>query len=270
MTNTIKAADNPALANKLIQEAVAETPVQKKEVEITSPSDTIVTLPGGYLTSTGEVITEAEVRELNGKDEEAIARANTTGKAMLTILQRGTVRVGNQEATDEVLDKMLSGDRDMLLLSIFKATFGNEAPVGAYCSTCSEFKTVDVDITADIKVNKLKDPINDRVFIVKGRNKNFTVQLPTGITQKELMLNADKTAAELNTLLLENTVVKIDDSPVLSKLQVQNLGLVDRKKIIAEINERIAGPQFDNLTVVCPDCEGEVTVPINLGTLFRF
>ena len=269
MTNTIKAADNPALANKLIEEAVAEKPMLK-EVEITPPSDTIVTLPGGYITSTGEVITEAEVRELNGKDEEAISRSSSAGKSMLTILQRGTVRVGKEQATEELLDKMLSGDRDMLILAIFKATFGNEAPINAYCTTCAEFKPATVDITEDIKVKKLKDPINDRVFIVEGRNKNFTVQLPTGVTQKELLLNADKTAAELNTLLLENTVIKIGDSPVASKAQVQNLGLADRKKIIEAINERIAGPQFDSLTVQCPDCEGEVTIPINLGNLFRF
>ena len=269
MTNTINAAANPALANKMIEETVAEKPVLK-EVEITSPSDTLVTLPGGYVTSTGEVITEAEVRELNGKDEEAIARATSTGKAMLTILQRGTVRIGKEPATEDLLDKMLSGDRDMLVLSIFKATFGNEAPVSAYCSACAEFKDAEVNITDDIKVKRLKDPINDRVFIVKGRNKEFTVQLPTGVTQKELLLNPDKSAAELNTLLLENTVIKIDDSPVASKVQVQNLGLVDRKKIIEAINERIAGPQFDDLTVSCPDCEGEVTIPINLGNLFRF
>ena len=120
MTNTIKAADNPALANKLIEEAVAEKPMLK-EVEITPPSDTIVTLPGGYITSTGEVITEAEVRELNGKDEEAISKAINLGRALITILQRGTVKIGTETATETMLDQMLIGDRDQLLLGILKA-----------------------------------------------------------------------------------------------------------------------------------------------------
>jgi hypothetical protein len=269
MTNTISAAANPALANDLIKKVVAEKP-QQKEVEVTPPSDTLVTLPGGYLDSeTGEVITEAEVRELNGKDEEAIARASTTSKALLTILQRGSVRVGNQKITEDVLDKMLSGDRDMLLLSILKVTFGANPPVGAYCGKCQDVKTVEVDIDTDIKVQKLADPINDRVFTVQGKNVEFTVQLPTGITQKELILNADKTAAELNTILLENTVMKIGNSPVIGKAQVQNLSLTDRRKIVDAINERIPGPKFDSLTVTCPDCESEVSVPISLGALFR-
>jgi hypothetical protein len=116
----------------------------------------------------------------------------------------------------------------------------------------------------------MEDPINDRVFTVEGKKNIFTVQLPTGITQKELLLNADKTVPELNTILLENTVVKINNNPVLSKNQVQNMGMVDRKKVIEEINNRVIGPKFEDLTVTCPDCESEVTVPINLGTLFRF
>lgn len=269
MTNTISAAANPAMANKAVQNILAEKP-QEIEVRITPPSDTVVTLPGGYITSAGEVTTEAEVRELNGRDEEEISKATSLGKALLTILKRGTVRVGDESVTDQMLDNMLSGDRDMLLLGIFRATFGNIAHLGGYCGSCAETKEVDVELDKDIKVKVLTDSINDRTFTVKGKSLEYTVNLPTGITQKELMLSADKTVAELNTLLLEQTVVKIGEAPVVSKIQVQNLGLTDRRKIVEEINNRVCGPQFEDLTLDCPDCEGEVQVPISLGTLFRF
>ena len=268
-TNTISAAANPAMANNLINSAMAEAPVQK-EVNIISPSDTAVTLPGGYITATGEITTDAEVRELNGSDEEAIARASNIGKAVLTILQRGVVRVGDQKADEKLLDQLLSGDRDMLLLAIFKATFGKTAEHSAFCAGCGDVKKVEIDIDEDIKIKTLADPINDRVFTVKGKKNTFTVQLPTGITQKEMIINSDKSAAELSTIMLENTVMKIDESPVLSKIQVQNLGLVDRRKINEAINKRLAGPQFDDVKVICPDCEGEVSVPVNFGTLFQF
>jgi hypothetical protein len=269
MTNTISAAANPAMANNLITKAMEERPEPTPEVRITSPSDTVVTLPGGYINSAGEVITEAEVRELNGNDEEAIARSSNIGKAILTILSRGTVRIGNEVATDQLLDHVLSGDRDALLLGILKATFGKDAEIPSYCDGCREYKTVNVDLNEDIKSKVLADPINDRVFTVQGRKNVFTVQLPTGITQKDMINNSDKTSAELNTIMLENCVLKIDNSPVLSKLQVQHLGLTDRKKIIDEINSRLFGPQFDGVKVTCPDCESEVPVPVNIGTLFR-
>jgi hypothetical protein len=269
MTNTISAAANPALANNLINDALAEKPVQS-EVKITPPSNNVVTLPGGFITAAGDVITEAEVRELTGADEEAIARTNSVGKAILTILNRGTVKIGNQKADEKLLDQLLSGDRDALILGIFKSTFGSETEVSAYCTGCSEFKTIGLDIDTDIKTKVLTDPINDRVFTVQGKNKVFTVQLPTGLAQKEMINNSDKTSAEINTIMLEHTVINIDGSPVLSKLQVQNLGLTDRRKIVDEINARVSGPQFDEITVTCPDCESEVSVPINFGTLFRF
>ena len=269
MTQTISAAANPAMANNLINQAMVEMPEQK-EINIIPPSDTAVTLPGGYISAAGEVITDAEVRELNGSDEEAIARATNVGKAILTILQRGVVRVGTQKADDKLLDQLLSGDRDMLLLSIFKATFGKTAEHSVFCVGCGDVKKVEIDIDEDIKVKTLADPINDRVFTVQGKKNIFTVQLPTGVTQKEMILNSDKTAAELSTIMLENTVISIDNSPVLSKLQVQNLGLVDRRKINEAINKRLAGPQFDDVKVICPDCEGEVSVPVNFGTLFQF
>ena len=85
MTNTINAAANPALANDLLNKALTETP-QEKAPQIVPPSDTSVDLPGGYINAAGEVIRGAEVRELNGRDEEAISRASTLGKALMTIL----------------------------------------------------------------------------------------------------------------------------------------------------------------------------------------
>lgn len=269
MTKTISAAANPALANNMVNQALAEKPVQK-EVNIIAPSDTTVTLPGGYLTATGELVTTAEVRELNGTDEEAISKSNTIGKAIITILNRGVVKIGEEKATEKMLDQLLSGDRDMLLLAIFKATFGRTADLDTMCFGCNQSKVVTINIDEDIKVKILTDPINERVFTVDGKRNVFTVQLPTGVAQKEMIFNSDKTVAELNTIMLENTVMKIDNSPVVSKLQVQNLSIVDRRKITEAINKRLIGPQFDDVKVTCPDCESEVIVPVNFGTLFRF
>jgi hypothetical protein len=270
MTNTINAAANPALANDMLKKALQEETQQELNPVITPPSDNTVELPGGYVTSTGEVVRTAEVRELNGRDEEAIAKTTNVGKALMTILQRGVVKVGDAPVTDSILDNLLSGDREALLLAIMRVTFGDTSELSAYCNGCQEVKQVEVNVLRDIKHKVLTDTLNERVFTYKGKVGDVRVQLPTGITQKELINNADKTTAELNTILLENTVLEINGSPVYSKAQVQNLGVVDRKKIIEEISERVPGPQFEDVTITCPDCEGEVTVSINLGSLFRF
>ena len=269
MTNTIKAAANPALANDLLQKAIADE-APKFEPKVTPPSNTTVELPGGYVTPTGEVIRDAEVRELNGLDEEALSKTGTLGKALMILLQRGVVSVVGQKATDTILDAMFAGDREAIILGILKATFGDTCDISTYCKGCQDFKTVAVDLNTDIKYRMLTDPINEAAFIVNGKIGEITVQLPTGVTQKELINNADKTPAEITTLLLENTVVKIGSTPVYSKFQVQNLGVLDRKLIVEELNKRVPGPQFDDVTVECSECGSEVSVPIDLGTLFRF
>ena len=267
MTNTISAAANPALANQMLNKALTETP-KERTPEIVSPSDTTVELPGGYVNAAGEVIRTAEVRELTGKDEEIISKTNNLGKAVLTILQLGTVKIGNEIATDKLLDELLIGDRDAILLGILKATFGNTVKIPVFAD--GEEKLVEVDINADIKTKILTDPVNDRVFIVKGKNVDYTVKLPNGVVQREMINNAEKTSAELSTLVLENTLVRIGESPVYSKTQVQALSVVDRRKIIEEINKRAPGPQFEDVVVTDPDTGSEVTVPIHLGTLFQF
>jgi hypothetical protein len=263
---TVNAEDNAALVNEKVSEIMAE---EKKPnpVTVVPPSDTVVKLPCGYATFTGEVVREAEVRELTGKDEEAIARASNVGKALLSILSRGVVSIGNQRATEEMLDSLLTGDRDMLLLGIYKATFGNEAVVQGICNNCNELHDISIDLNKDLKVRPFT---GSRKFTLKGKAGEIIVQLPNGFTQKELVENADKSVAELTTLLLENCVESIDDVAVVSKEQVQNLGITDRKTIAEEINKRSFGPLFEEVAVQCPKCEGEVNVPLNLGTLFRF
>jgi hypothetical protein len=268
-TQTLNAATNPALVNKLVAEATKETKQQEKAA-IAPPSETVVTLPGGYVTLDGEVITEVEVRELNGRDEEAIARASSSGKVLTTILNRGTVRIGEMDATEEVLDQMYAGDRDAVLLGIYRATFGNEAILDAYCSGCDAYKDLTVDILEDIPMKKLDDPIGSSRFSVKGKKHEYTCAIPTGKTQKELLANGDKTIAELTTILLAGTVREINGRSVLSRNQIQEIGLADRRLIATAVDERSFGPVVNRVEAPCPDCGGKVVAPISLGTLFRF
>ena len=268
--NMISAAANPDLANQLLAQANAGDEQLILPAAIKPPSDVLVTLPGGYLLPTGEVATTVEVRELNGKDEEAIARTGNLNRVFNTVLTRALVKIGNQPATEAMIDNMLVGDQQAALIGIYKATFGDSAVIASFCSGCNDWKDVEININTDIKNRVFTDPVADRRFTVKSRNNEYLVTLPTGITQKEITANSEKNYAEVTTTLLENTVLEINGRPVLSKLQVQNLGIVDRKAITEEIAKRSPGPKFEDVKVTCPDCESEVVVPLNLGTLFRF
>jgi hypothetical protein len=268
--NTVNAAANPNLVNQLVDQAMATPEETIKPAELTPPSDTSVRLPSGYVTPTGEVIKAAEVRELTGRDEEALARVSGYARVFNTILSRAVVSVGNFKADDSILDGLLIGDRDALLLGIYKATFGAEVDMAAACQACSDIKTVTVNVDEDIRVKELADPIADSTFTIEGKSHTYLVTLPTGVTQKELINAEDKNSAEVTSVLLENTVLEIDGRPVVSPLQIKNIGLLDRRKIVQEIADRAPGPKFEAVKVTCPDCGGEVVVPISFGALFRF
>jgi hypothetical protein len=268
--NIINATTNPDLANAAAAQALAEPVAPKQSAKLLPPSDNLVNLPGGLLLPTGEVIKTAEVRELTGKDEEAIGKLTGTGRILNAILNRAVVKIGDKPVTESILDSLLSGDRDTLMLGIYKATFGNTAQFNSYCSGCEETKIVEVNIDEDIKIKTLIDPIGDRTFTVKGKKNEFLVTLPTGLTQKELSTSTNKTNAELSTLLLEQTVLEIDGLSVFGKSQVLNLGIVDRQTIGEELIKRNPGPQINDISVTCPDCDGKVVVPISIGALFRF
>jgi hypothetical protein len=267
----VKTAAGANLNNDLIEQVLTATEqVEEKPVILTSPSDNLVDLPAGFINSAGEVAKTAEVRELNGRDEEAIGKAGGGAKAYAAILSRATVSIGGEPANDKMLNSLLLGDRDALMLGIWKATFGNEAELPGFCASCNEVKFVAIDVTRDVDVKILVDPIEDRTFTVKGRKKEFLVTLPTGVIQKDMADAADKTAAERNTILLQNTVLEIDGQPVIGKAQVQELGVADRNVIAAELSKRLPGPQFEDIVIDCTDCEeGKVVVPFNLGALFR-
>jgi len=267
----VKTASGAQLNNDLIEKVLSETEQpETKEVKLTPPSDTMVDLPAGYITPDGEVLRSAEVRELTGRDEEAIGKAGGGAKAFAVILRNGTVRIGNQAASEEILDSLLMGHRDAIILGIYKATFGSEIELLGLCGSCGEFKTVAVDLNRDVETKVLIDPIEDRVFTVHGRTKEFLVTLPTGRVQKELVAAVEKTSAEKNTILLQNTILEIDGKPILGKQSVQSLGVMDRNIIANELSKRLPGPQFEDILLPCVDCDGgEVVVPFTLGALFR-
>lgn len=267
---TINAAQNPALANQQVQQALKEPEKQVEEAVIRYPSESVVTLPGGYLNAAGEVISEVEVRELTGKDEEAIAKSANVGKLISAIISRGTVKIGDEPATEDMLEQMFAGDRDAVLIGIYKATFGDTADLTAFCAGCEDYKSLQINVDEDIQVIRLADPITDRKFSVKGKKHEYTLVLPNGKTQKELLSNADKTLAELTTVLLEGTVREIDGRPVFNKAQVQEIGVADRRVLASALDKKSFGPVFEEVKAACPDCGGEVVSPINVGTLFQF
>ncbi len=269
---TVSAAANPALANKLSHEALAlveqeAAAAPRMEPKITPPSDPTITLLAGLEVPFEDKITTAEVRELTGADEEAISKLPDLSKGLMVMLERAVVKLGDKKTDLGLLDALLAGDRELLLLEIRKATFGSEITVkGTLCGSCQEDITITIDLNKDVEYRKLE---GDKEFTVDCKVGAVKVKLPTGFTQKALVNSINKTAPELDTIVLKDCVQEINGAPVINHSVVLGLGVMDRRTILTEISNRNPGPQLSEITKDCPTCGQEVSLPLTLADLFQ-
>jgi hypothetical protein len=253
------------LVSQFAQQAMEEP---EKVITSRAPSDTTVDLPGGYISQDGTVVKTAEVRELNGSDEEAISKAGSKAKALGVLLQRGLVKVGTEDATKEMLDSLLSGDRDAILIGIRKVTFGDELKAMVHCYSCNEDQETVVTLSEDVPVRSLDD-LKGRSWVIDTKRGPVAIGLPNGLVQKKLMDNADKTAAEINTLLLSGCVISVNGSPSMGAHTVLSLGMTDRASIVDEIIENNPGPRLGEVKKACKACGEDMSLPLSLLDLFQ-
>ena len=258
---------DPNIISKIVDEVEGEAAVK---VQTVAPSNTQVDLPGGFIAKDGSLVKYAEVRELNGIDEEAISKSGSVGKALLTMLQRGLVSLGLEAATKEDLDNLLSGDRDAILIGIRRVTFGDVVDFGFPCPQCQTDLVVHLDLNKDVPYRTLQNPIEDRRFnYTSTSGVEIVVELPTGSTQKRLLENTDKTVAELNTILLTGCVQTINGIPSMGASSVLKLGMRDRDQIVTKILEKNSGPRLGEVKTACEACGEVVPMPLSLSDLFR-
>lgn len=237
--------------------------------------DTYIKLPAGLIKD-GKVDQDAEVQELTGEHEEKLAKARTAAnpaKYISTLLQCGVVSVGGQKATADLLDSLLQGDLDQLILGIRRATFGDDFELfGVVCPTCQEDNDLKLSLK-DIPVSTLDDPAEREFLVELRKGRKAKVTFPTGALQAELF-KQDRTIQEMNSVTLAHCVVSFieangDEHPSNGLGDVRKLGVADRKTLESYLYENAPGPRYDRVTANCHSCDSEIPVPLTVGTLFR-
>lgn len=274
----IDAGTDAERANRMISEAVADTAssaTASEPVTVRRPPDTEVELLVGLVNQLeGTTEKRAVVRELTGVDEEALAAPALTRsipKYLNAVAVRGTETIGEVKATDDVIAGLLIGDREMLLIGIRRATYGDDLELITHCPHC---KTTDEDFVyslADVPTRGL-DRVEDAIYgftLDLPSGKTAQVTLPRAADQDALLTATDKNAGELNTLMLSRCVQRIDDQPVMGEGQVKSLSIRDRDFIMKAINDRTPGPRLGEAKRTCGACEKEFDLEIGLLDIFR-
>jgi hypothetical protein len=267
--------DNPEKANAEIAALLEGT---KSDLPtISFPADDLVNLPGGLIKD-GKVIRTALVRELNGSDEEALARASQSGNPFHFVdrlLRCGVVQIGDSTSTDALLNEMLVGDREALILGIRNATYGDKLNVDGWrCTNCGA--SADLAMALDnIPLDTLDDPasqINFEVNLRKGRTAK--VRLANGADQTALYDKKELTQAERETILLSRCIFSITESSgIMQNIAafpslVLKMSIPDRHTILDELTRRQPGPKMDKISYKCDTCGEEVFVTVGIGDLF--
>jgi len=262
----IESITDPEELNRLATDFIAQA---APTVVTEYPESNEVYLPGGYLTTDNSVLKHAEIRELNGADEEAIAKTSTAAKALEVVLSRGLVAIGDIPANNVNLDELLSGDRDAILLGIYAATFGTDVVVKQGCMSCDATNELTVNVLEDITVMELDSPVRDRIIEVPLKTGIAVMTLPNGSTNKKLADADQKSNAEIITDILTSCLVSVNDEPSFGKSTALNLSISDREVLITELFNKVPGPRLAEVSKACKACGAKLSVSLSLASLFR-
>lgn len=230
-----------------------------------------VTLPVGLTNAvTGQEYDTAEVRELNGEDEEYASRGKHFVDRKARLIERGTVSLGGEPVDPGVLMSLVSGDRETLLLAISRATYGDELEMKLTCPACSKEQVAVIDLRNDIEIRTSDSPQQRREL---SNGTPFEFHWATGKDEKALWdyasKNPEATTPEMNTQMLSLVLDSLGGNPILGVTAARKMGLKARSEILTIVGEGTPGPQYDALRHTCESCEHEATLEVTFGDLFR-
>lgn len=268
---------SPATAAKANEEIKALLEDNEEPVKVALPPDDLVNLPGG-LVKRDNVIRTAIVKELDGADEESLARASQSGNTFHffdRLLKCGVVQLGDNKNPEDELKNLLVGDRDALILGIRRATYGDEIEIQNWkCIVCGAEANLTMEIS-DIPIKEFTDPLTDAEFKVPMRKGGFAeVRLATGEDQIAALSNKDLTAAQVETIFIRRCVLRVTDEkgqehsmqgyPSLAR----EMAMPDRHAILNQLKDRQPGPKYDDVKYTCESCGEDTLVAVGLGDLF--
>lgn len=243
--------------------------------QIDPPGSGQVTLMWGLAgADESERLLQAEVRELNGADEEAMARLNERSPSYFidlvdVVLRRAVVLVGTETITPQnaakVLGQLTVFDRDLLFKQIITATFGTEREYeDVRCPNCNGLNDIFVDVEGLIEVTKLEGPPTFTFNLKNG--DEVEGHYPIGLDQKFVYdTKEDLSQAELNTRMIGRCIDSVNGRPVMEQEAqrfARQMGMADRRKIVDLLAN---GPsvKFKEVEVPCTEC-GE-PIPFAFG-----
>ena len=233
-----------------------------------------VELPKGFMYQ-GVAQHKAEVKELNGADEEALARTKDFSDFWDRMVSLGTVRLGDLDMSDMSLTErqgalrtLLVGERERLFIGIVQATYGDTKTVNFTCGQCQAEQEVDVVFSEDLEIKEVDD-IRPSYTYTSSTGDLIEYRLVNGADQMEALKDASTNVAEQNTTVLSRCITKVNDGLVPDPLRyARQMKIKDRQAILKELVDHQPGVNLE-VKLRCLRCQNEQTLPLGWADLFQ-
>ena len=225
-------------------------------------------LLAGYEDEQGVVHKTFALREMTGRDEEAISKNDlkqNSAKLVSVLLERCVTRIGSltrksvgSDKWREIIKDLYAGDQDFMLIKLRELSIGSEIEVSHICPYCkANLKTL-LDVS-ELEINPFKGSrliafdlprgFKDKKGVV---HKTGTMRLPKGIDREYLIPLAKKNLALANTLMLTR-ICTFDDGLTVTEDVMRDLAVRDREYLQKLLQENLFGIDLE-VDVTCTEC----------------
>lgn len=241
------------------------------------PPDNSFTLPRGIsdgVSFNGDVV----IRELDGSDEETLAKVKDFMTWYDTVLALGVSRIGHRdlEALElpqrlVIVRSLLTGERRMLFMWIVRVNFGDHRTFSFICQNeaCKAEIEADVDLSTSFIPTPMEKVQELYEYTTTGQTpQTISFRLPVGFDEVEVV-SIGGTGAEQNSKMLAQCVEKLNGKEIVDKDRfVRKLTMRDRKGLLGVISSLQS--QLDmELEAECPTCRTKNTYMMGFLNFFR-
>jgi len=235
-------------------------------------------LPGGARIG-GMVHRDIVITEMTGEDEENISRpevAGNGGKAITVLLANCVKKLGTIPVTQDLIQNLLIGDRDFLMIKLRILSIGDDYTIDVVCPSCKSKFGIAINMN-DLVVKEMPDnaPTKYPFTLKKGYKDSDghihtkgSMGLPTGVEQEYLSTeSAARNPGVAATQLLTRCCVELGTLRVINTDVVRKLSSTDRNIMADILTKNMPGPDL-SASVDCPSCKNEWIHALQASSFF--
>lgn len=241
-----------------------------------------VPLLAGYLDKDGILHSTFTYREMTGKDEEAINKADVRAngaKVVNTLVERCVVQIGTLTKKEcgvrwgTIIREMLGGDLDYMAFKIRELSKGKEVEFVHKCPNCGT-KLNTIINTDEFNIKPFMGQSAIDFELVRGYkdgkgqiHKDGVIRLPNGF-DREIVTPLFKKNGSTATSMLLTRLIKFNDDAMVTQGLVSEMSLRDREVLEKIIKENTFGIDTTIENLMCDSCGQDISGEVGQSNFF--